>query len=170
MLVIYLPLRNKTHELKSIMFIATTETTGGKGIFEIYQQLKNSGHKVKISFVPLNLHNGKIIDVDLNFAKRFDENDVLFPCGIPGSYSKCEELTALDINNLTLDYILVQNPYDKKWLQLLKKLTTKLLYTVYGPHLSHQAGISNTKLTDIIDKDIMLQLGYIFYMGGNRKF
>jgi hypothetical protein len=163
---------HKNHPVaKNVMFVLTTKTLGGKGVLELYLEMKKLGHNVKISFVPLDAHkNGNIYNIDLDFVKKFEQSDVLFPCGTEDAYNKCDKLTSESINNFKPDYVFIQNPYDNIFNQSLKQLTKKMVFIVYGPHLFHQASINDKNLPNIIDlvfvdsestKDIYIQ-GYSF--------
>ena len=144
-------------EQKTIMIIVHTETVGGKGVLEIYHALKKKRCRVKIIALP-QVGDGEIIsDVDLNFTKKFDKEDVIYPCGNKKPYKKC-----VDLKNYKPDFIITQNPYDMTStykgsvleeieLKNLKKITKKIAYIVYGPHIFHQDFCNDEKLKDNVD-------------------
>jgi hypothetical protein len=152
------------------MFIVHTETMGGKGVYEVYQEMKKVGHDVKIVAIPSFRAGELLADVDTNFTQKFDKNDVSYPCGEKFPYTKCES-----VEHYKPNYIFVQNPYDAYKdslldphfrIQNLKKITQNIMYTVYGPHLFHQDFINDTNLPNLVDvvfvdsastKDIYIQ-------------
>lgn len=140
---------------KKVVFIVHTKTVGGKGVFEIYQEMKKLGHDVKIAMIPL-FYEGKKLEenIDFEFADLFDKNDVVFPCGHGEPYI-CHS-----IEELKPDYIFSQmpyNPYADSPLypyftnEFLKKISKKLMMIVYGPHIFHQLGMNNPNLANIVD-------------------
>jgi hypothetical protein len=55
---------------KRIFFLVNTESKGGKGVYEIYKEMKKVGHSVKIVAIPF-FSSGKLhADIDLNFLKN----------------------------------------------------------------------------------------------------
>nr|MBP6985358.1 hypothetical protein [Alphaproteobacteria bacterium] len=142
--------------IKKIMFIVHTETIGGKGVLELYKEFKKNGHEVTIVALPfLNNKNEIRFDIDLEFTKKFDKEDVVYPCGVHAPYTACKGM-----GDYKADYIFIQNPYDPYkgslldpyfTLSGLKKITDKLAYIVYGPHLFHQDSLNNTKLKNHVD-------------------
>jgi hypothetical protein len=145
----------KTPIPKKIMFIVHTETIGGKGVYDMYEEMKKVGHSVKIIAIP-NIYYGKnIADIDISFTNKFDPNDVIYPCGQKAPYEKCES-----INQYKADYIFIQNPYDTFKGSILeayfmndslRKIAKKLMFVVYGPHLFHQHTINDTNLPNLVD-------------------
>lgn len=141
---------------KKIFFVVHTETINGKGVTELYAQMKKDGHDVKIVSVPLLTNGNKIMyDMDVNFTKKFEEKDVIFPCGKEKPYLKCT-----GIDEYKPDYVFVQNPYNSFkgssldphfTLENLKKTAKKVAYIVYGPHIFHQAHCNNETLPTMID-------------------
>ena len=83
---------------KKVAFIVHSETYLGKGIYEIYKVMKAQGHDVKILAIPIYVHDKLISNVDLEYLKRFDSADVIYPCGKSPPYDSCE---------LPKDYILI---------------------------------------------------------------
>ena len=136
---------------KNVMFVMTTKEVHGKSVTELAKAMIQTGHNVKFSFVPLRVHNGTTIDIDSDFVKEFPPEDVFFPCGIKGKYTECTDISFEDIDNYRPDYIFVQNPYNAKQNLSLKKLTKKLAYVVYGPHVFHQSFINDENLPNIMD-------------------
>ncbi|MGI4850644.1 MAG: hypothetical protein ACRYGR_01715 [Janthinobacterium lividum] len=140
---------------KKVMFIAHTETINGKGIYEIYQKMKEKGHQVTVFAIP-DLKNDQLRhDLDLNFFQKFDKNDVAFPCGKQKPYTQCAS-----IQNDRFDYAIIQNPYDSFKdsiletnfsLENIKKIAIKTAYIPYGPHIFHPATLNNTHLREKID-------------------
>lgn len=140
---------------KKIMFIVHTETIGGKGVYDVYKEMKNIGHDVKIIAIP-SFYGGKLLaNVDLNFANKFNKEDVIYPCGKKSPYKRCE-----NIESYKADYLFIQNPYDTFQTSILdpnfrisnlKKIAKKIAYIVYGPHLFHQDSINDTNLDSIVD-------------------
>ncbi|MCC8417482.1 MAG: hypothetical protein LN588_03055 [Rickettsia endosymbiont of Bryobia graminum] len=124
------------------MFIVHTETINGKGVLDLYKQLKSRNHDIKIAVIPLLVKNNEVLyDLDVNFANKFESSDVIFPCGTQKPYKTCSPISQ------KFDYIFVHNPYNLSkssaldpyfTLEGLKKITHKLAYIVYGPHLFHQ--------------------------------
>ena len=140
---------------KSVMFIVHTETVGGKGVYDIYREMKKVGHDVKILAIP-SFYFGKLItNISADFINKFDQRDVLYPCGKSEPYTKCEPM-----QESKLDYIFTQNPYDSFSNSILdpyythsslRKHTKKLMFIVYGPHLFHQHTIDDRNLPNLID-------------------
>lgn len=149
------PKKNDYSSVKNIVFIIQSETMGGKGVYEMYQEMKKDGHNIKIIAIP-NIYHGKIItNIDLDFTAKFDQNDMIYPCGKTEPYKQCEK-----INDDKIDYIFVQNPYntykdsilDPYYMnESLRKYTKKLMYVVYGPHVFHQHMINDTNLPGLVD-------------------
>lgn len=145
----------KIPQPKKIMFIAHTETMGGKGVYELYGEMKKVGHEVKIIAIP-NFYSGSLVaDIDFKFFSKFPKDDVIYPCGKWQPYDKCES-----IENCKSDYIFTQNPYDSVKESVLdpiftneslRKITNKLAYIVYGPHLFHQTFINDKNLPKLVD-------------------
>jgi hypothetical protein len=140
---------------KKIMFVLQTESIGGKGVYELYKEMKKVGHDVKIIAIPLYCNKKLLASVDIEFSKKFDEKDIIYPCGKNPPYHKCE-----NIEKYKADYIFTQNPYDSYansildpyfLISNLKKNSKKLMFIVYGPHLFHQDFIDDTKLKNIVD-------------------
>ncbi len=137
------------------MFIASTETMGGKGIFEIYKKLKQRKHKVTIILTP-NVRKHEIInDIDLDFAKKFDKQDIIFPCNDKPPYKKC-----MIKKKEKADFIFIQNPYDlfkdsildpNMTHEGLKKISKKIAYIVYGPHIFSADGCIDKNLKNRVD-------------------
>lgn len=74
-----------------------TETINGKGVLGLYNELKRRGHKVTIASVPLLVENNKILyDQDINYTKKFNASDVIFPCGIQAPYQRCNPISQSD--------------------------------------------------------------------------
>ncbi len=147
----FLPPYKETPGPKNVFFLVHTESFGGKGMYEVYREMKAVGHKVKIVAIPYFYFGKLATDIDLDFIKRFDEADVIFPCGKHGPYTKkCES-----IESYKPDYIFTQNPYnaykdsvlDPHYVDdALKKITKKVMYVPYGPHLFHQGWLSDPTL------------------------
>ncbi|WP_341749393.1 hypothetical protein [Candidatus Tisiphia endosymbiont of Sialis lutaria] len=146
--------KNKLPTPKKIMFIVHTETNGGKGVYTLYKAMKETGHDVKIVAIPLynRCYN---VNIDMKFTAKFDNNDVLYPCGKIEPYTKCET-----IESYKPDYIFIQNPYniyndsilDPYFINsTLKKIAKKIVYIPYGPHIFHQDHINDKKLPNIMD-------------------
>ncbi len=140
---------------KKIMFIVHTETIGGKGVYDLYKEMKKVGHDVKIIAIPSFRMGELLVDVDTNFTKMFDERDVVYPCGKQAPYKKCESL-----EHYKADYIFTQNPYDvfkdsvldPVFLKSnLKKIAKKVMFIIYGPHLFHQDSINDRNLPNLVD-------------------
>lgn len=139
---------------KKVVFIASTQSVGGKGIYQVYKEMKRLNIDVKIAMIPLFYENKKLTEgIDFDFAKKFDENDVVFPCG------KSEPYQCKGIEDLKPDYIFSQmpyNPYAGSPLEpyftndYLKKIG-KIAQIVYGPHIFHQMGMNNTNLPNLVD-------------------
>lgn len=140
---------------KKVAFIVHTSTVGGKGVPEIYAEMKKIGHDVKIVILPLFYTGVKLKEeIDLDFAKLFDKDDVIFPCGLKEPY------TCNNIDQEKFDYIFTQtpyNPYENSPLNPyftnsnLKKICKKLMLIVYGPHIFHQLGMNNPNLAKDVD-------------------
>jgi len=139
---------------KNIMFLVHTESIGGKGVYEIYHEMKKAGHTVKIVATPSFYYGKLITDVDKKFISKFEKTDVILPCG-EKPYQNCTGL-----EQFQFDYIFVQNPYDTFNGSILdpnfihrslKKITKKLAFIVYGPHIFHQDGINDKNLKNIVD-------------------
>ncbi len=69
-----------------------SRTIGGKGSLELYNTLKSNGFEVKVIAIPYYYNKAKIVDVDVEYTKLFDKNDVIFPCGIKED-KKCDALS-----------------------------------------------------------------------------
>lgn len=144
----------KNPSSKEVMFIVHTETQGGKGVYPIYQEMKKMGYNVKVVAIPL--YNGWYhLPIDKEFMKKFDEEDVIYPCGIDEPYTKC-----LDIESYKPDYIFVQNPYNVYTNSILdpyftnttlKKIAKKIVYIPYGSHIFHQEFINDKELPNFVD-------------------
>ncbi len=146
-----------TFAAKRVMFIAHSLSVGGKGIFPIYQKMKEQGHDVKIVAIP-NYGYGKLVEnIDLPFFAQFDQADVIYPCGKEEPYKKCESL-----DSYKPDYIFSQNPFNiDGWVNSvldpfllrthLKTMTPHLSYIVYGPHLFHQVASNHKRLSKDVD-------------------
>jgi hypothetical protein len=137
---------------KTVFFLVHTEPMGGKGVYEMYTEMKAKGHRVKIVAIPY-FYAGKLAtDIDPEFMKKFDVADVIYPCGKQGPYTeKCHS-----IDSYKPDYIFTQNPYnafkdsvlDPVFVDdSLKKIAKKVMYIPYGPHLFHQGWISDPNLS-----------------------
>jgi hypothetical protein len=140
---------------KTVMFLVHTETIGGKGVYELYQEMKKDGHDVKIVAIPSYNHEEFLLDIDTNFTQKFDPKDVIYPCGKSSPYKSCESL-----EKYNPDYIFIQNPYESYSSSILdpyyltsnlKKYGAKVAYIVYGPHLFHQDFINDTNLPNLLD-------------------
>ena len=140
---------------KKIVFIVHTESLGGKAVDQIYKEMKKVGHDVKIVAIPSFYYGEPLADVDLKFTSKFDEKDVVYPCGKKTPYRKCT-----NINELKPDYIFIQNPYDTYRNSVLdphfltpalEKISKKTMFIVYGPHLFHQDSINDPNLPNLID-------------------
>lgn len=141
--------------VKKVMFIAHTETMGGKGVYEFYIAMKDVGHDVKIIAIPNYYYRNLISDIDREFFAKFPREDVIYPCGKKEPYDKCES-----IESYQPDYIFIQNPYntfDGSILEplfdnkSLRRITKKLAYIVYGPHIFHQSFINDKNLPNLVD-------------------
>jgi len=140
---------------KKIMFIVHTESIGGKGVIDLYHEMKKEGHDVKIVAIPSYYKKELLNSIDLKFTNKFDQNDVVFPCGENPPYTKCES-----IEKYNADYVFIQNPYESYATSILdpyfltsnlKKYAKKVMYIVYGPHLFHQDFANDKELKNIID-------------------
>lgn len=140
---------------KKIMFIVHTESIGGKGVYNMYQEMRKVGHDVKIVAVPSFYQKTCLANVDTNFTKKFDEKDVIYPCGKNPPYTKCES-----IEKYKADFIFIQNPYDSYATSILdpyfltsniKKYAKKVMFIVYGPHLFHQDFANDPNLPNLVD-------------------
>lgn len=148
---------------KRIVFLVSTETFGGKGVYAMYNEMKKIGHDVKIVIVPHphpNIQGG----IDTEFISKFDTQDVIYPCGKYSSYSnvntKCE---ISELKNYQPDFIFTQNPYENFQGYISEPFTaanlyksfrgtkTKIMYIVYGPHIFHQKNIDDDKLSSFIE-------------------
>ncbi len=139
---------------KNVLFLVNTETIGGKGVYELYREMKKVGHDVKVIAIP-NYYNKKLLgEIDLNFTHKFDDKDVLYPCGKSAPYTQCK---SIDLN--PADYIFVQNPYDSYANSILdpfflnsnlKKFAKKIMFIVYGPHIFHQDFINDPNLPNMV--------------------
>ncbi|PPE03137.1 hypothetical protein [Holospora curviuscula] len=139
---------------KKVLFIVHTETINGKGVVELYKKMKEKNAKVTVAFVPLLSGNEILYDLDVNFSKKFQIEDCIFPCGKTPPYKIVDKIKE------NFDYIFVQNPYNSFKgtilestfsLENLKKKTNKLAYIVYGPHLFHQTTCNDMQLKEKID-------------------
>ncbi len=110
-LVATLYLVSITHTKKAIpkrtFFLVNTESKGGKGVYETYKEMKKVGHSVKIVAIPFFLSGKLHADIDLNFLKKFDDTDIIYPCGKQSPYKKCSS-----IEGLKPEYIFTQHPYN----------------------------------------------------------
>lgn len=140
---------------KFVMFIVHTETINGKGVLEMYKALKKQGHRLKIVAIPFLVGDRVLYDLDLNFTRKFDAKDVVYPCGMSKPYTHCD-----GIGSDRPDYVIIQNPYNSFkgtildpyfTLEGLKKIAKNLAYVVYGPHIFHQDACNNTTIKDLID-------------------
>jgi hypothetical protein len=148
--------QQKNPQPKKVMFIVHTETSGGKGVYDLYQEMKQVGHDVKIVAIPYIINKDQLAhDLDINFVNKFDQNDVIYPCGKKRPYTKCE-----NIDQYKPDYIFTQNPYnnfkgsvlDPYFMnESLHKMTKKLAYVIYGPYLFHQHTLNDKNLSNVID-------------------
>lgn len=140
---------------KKVMFMATTETAGGKGVYELYQEMKKAGHEVKIAMYPVIVEReGKdvtILDFDKSFADKFDHEDVVYPCGNQAPYPKCNVIEKSQINNYEPDYVFVYNPYNADLNASLRKISKKLIHIVYGPYIFYQKQIADPQLPSLVD-------------------
>jgi hypothetical protein len=145
----------KIFSTKKIAFLVHGETFGGKGVYELYIAMKKIGHEVKIIAIPYFYYGNLFCEVDINLMTKFDENDVIYPCGTHSPYEKCKIFT-----QHKYDYIFIQNPYntyvnsvlDPLFLPSeLRKLAKKVMFIVYGPHIFHQDTINDTDLKNIVD-------------------
>ena len=132
-----------------------TETIGGKGVYDMYKEMKKVGHDVIIVAIPSFYRKEQLTNVDLEFTKKFDEKDVIYPCGKNPPYTKCE-----GIEKYKADYIFIQNPYDSYATSILdpyfltsniKKYAKKIMFVVYGPHLFHQDFANDPNLPNLVD-------------------
>ncbi|MFK8040055.1 MAG: hypothetical protein AB8B67_01770 [Rickettsiaceae bacterium] len=141
--------------LKKIVFVVHTKTLGGKGVLELYHRMKEVGHDVKVAMIP-SYCGIQLLDtvVDFEFAKSFDPNDIVFPCGTEAPFQ------CTSIEYLAPDYIFTQMPYKMSSNcplhphfsnDHLKALSKKMMYIVYGPHIFHQSFINDTDLPEVID-------------------
>lgn len=135
---------------KRVMFIAHSESWGGKGLLEIYQKMKKQGHDVKIVAVPYFVKKKLKEPVDLSFFQKFDSDDVIYPCGKTAPYEKCESIDAY-----RPDYVFIPTPYDLWETSImdpyfmrahLKTISPHVSFIVYGPHLFH-CDLINHKVT-----------------------
>lgn len=140
---------------KSVLFIAHTENLGGKGVLNFYAEFKKRGFDVKVAGIPLFVNEKLWYELDHNFFKKFQPDDVVFPCGTKEPYSNtCSGF------DKKYDYVIIQNPYDgirgspkdtSFLFANLHKIADKIAYIVYGPHIFHQAGCNNTRLKDYVN-------------------
>lgn len=152
-LLINLKLYAQKPQIKKVMFLVHSEIVGGKGVYALYNALKEAKHEVKIVFAPpLHIDDANI---DMNFAKKFDQNDCIYPCGTNPPYNKCDSIAYYKP-----DYVFVQSPYNVYKNSILdanfslanvKKFAGKVAYIPYGPHIFHQATINDTKLPNLVD-------------------
>lgn len=135
---------------KRVMFIAHSESWGGKGLLEIYHKMKNQGHDVKIVAVPYFIKKKLKESVDLSFFQKFESADVIYPCGIEAPYEKCDSIDAYKP-----DYVFIPTPYDLWETSImdpyfmrehLKTISPHVSFIVYGPHLFH-CDLINHKVT-----------------------
>lgn len=141
---------------KKIMFIVHTETINGKGVLQFYRLFKKHGHQLKIVAMPLLIQNNEILyDLDLKYFDKFDQEDVVYPCGKQKPYVACT-----DVLDWGADIVFIQNPYNcykgsildpVYTLENLKKKCSKIAYVVYGPHLFHQSTCNDTHLPKLVD-------------------
>lgn len=143
------------NSLKKVMFIVHTETLGGKGVYDLYKEMKKIGHDVKIVAIPSFFGKELTSAVDTKFTDKFNESDVIYPCGKYSPYTECES-----IEKYKADYIFIQNPYNSYATSILdphfltsnmKKCAKKIMYIVYGPHLFHQDFINDPNLPNLVD-------------------
>lgn len=140
---------------KDIAFIVHTETIGGKGVLPLYKEMKKVGHTVKIIAIP-SFYNQKVLaDIDKEYLKNFDQEDILYPCGKSPPYTQCTPLTGYHFDALFVStpYNSFQDsPLDPHYLTSnLKSIAKKIMMVVYGPHLFHQDTINDPNLPTIID-------------------
>ena len=150
---IYFSLGNKSESgaKKKVMFVVTTAETSGKGVFELYSAMKKVGHDVKIGFLPRDLGNGTIIDIDTDFAARFPSEDVIYLRHTKGKYHEGKHILPENRYDYQADYLFTQDPYNKKLHRTLKKITKKLAHIPYCPQIFHQAYLSDPKLANTVD-------------------
>lgn len=151
----YTPTYANEKSVKKVVFIVHTQSVGGKGVYEIYKEMKHLGIDVKIAMIPLFYDNKKLKEeIDFEFAQKFDRNDMVFPCGTKEPYV-CQ-----DIEFLKADYIFTQMPYNPYvgsplspyfTNEHLKKICKKLAMIVYYPHVYHQVSIHNSYLSTLVD-------------------
>lgn len=148
---------------KKIMFLVSTETFGGKGVYTMYNEMKRVGYDVKIVIVPHphpNIQGG----IDTKFIDKFNSQDVVYPCGKYDSYSNINIKCEIDsLKNYQPDFIFTQNPYENfqgyasepftaaNLKKSFSNTKTKIMYIVYGPHIFHQKNIEDTDLSSFID-------------------
>jgi hypothetical protein len=153
--IIFIQFIPKSPSPKKIIFLASTETIGGKGVFELHQEAKKAGHKVIIAIIP-HINFGKILShPDVAWGNKFDQDDIFYPCGKNAPYTQCQSL-----ETHKPDYIFIQNPYnlyngsvleENFSLSSLKKIAKKIMFIVYGPHIFHQDTINDTDLPNLVD-------------------
>ncbi|WP_331255310.1 hypothetical protein [Candidatus Bealeia paramacronuclearis] len=142
---------------KNVIFVVTSETVGGKGVFELYDQMKKDGHDVTLVAIP-SFYDGELLaEIDKDFIEKFDSKDVIFPCGERPPYKHCADVSHYRSN---IDVIFVQNPYDSYKNSILepnyltstlKPKAQYLMYTIYGPHIFHQDTINDVNLKNLVD-------------------
>lgn len=135
---------------RRVMFIAHSESWGGKGLLEIYQKMKEKGHDIKIVAVPYFIKKKLRENIDLSFFQKFDSADVIYPCGKEAPYEKCDSIDAYKP-----DYVFIPTPYDLWETSImdpyfmrehLKTISPHVSFIVYGPHLFH-CDLTNHRVT-----------------------
>ncbi len=136
---------------KKIFFIMTKGHLGGsKGFLGLWNEMKQAGHNMKIVAIPEYIGGNKVHDIDHEFLKLFEPNDIIIPC----KQEKCES-----IEKYKPDYTFIFNPYAEENAKSptaaynhvnLSKIS-KVMYMVYYPGLFHQSGLYDTNLSKTID-------------------
>lgn len=144
---------NTKPSTKKVVLMTTSESWNGKGVGELYQAMKNAGHEVKIALYPFTYLGKVTIDIDRNFARKFDETELLYPCNQYPPYTTCDRVESGGFDGYKPDYIFIQNPYSPSMNESLKKITKKLMYVVYGPYIFHQKHGANPdlRLPELVD-------------------
>jgi hypothetical protein len=118
------------------------------------RKCRNLGHDIKILAIPYFRNGTLVAKVDEEFFAKFDQADVIYPCGVKEPYTICESL------NYNPDYVFTQNPYDTVFdnsvvsnftNRKFRDLGAKIMYIVYGPHIFHQHQVDDPNLPNLVD-------------------
>lgn len=147
-----------TKHTKSVIFLVHNFQFGGKGVYDTYLEMKKRNIDVKIAVIPYFIDGKFQNDIDLNYIKKFDQKDLIFPCGKQAPYiEKCKPLNSFSNK---IDYLFISNPYNEYSQSVLYPALShpflllashKIMYILYGPHIFSQKYIFDKNLPKFVD-------------------